>query len=56
MVIQIRWLGHAAFQIVAAGKTVYLDPRYVKSFKSRVGSYFENPDKADIILVTHHIL
>lgn len=54
MVIQIRWLAHASFQIVTAGKTIYLDPRYMKSFKSEIGSYFESPEKADIILITHH--
>lgn len=54
MVIQIRWLGHASFQILAAGKTIYVDPRYMKSFKSEIGQFFENPDEADIILITHH--
>jgi L-ascorbate metabolism protein UlaG (beta-lactamase superfamily) len=54
VVIQIRWLGHASFQILGAGKTIYVDPRYMKSFKSEIGSYFENPDEADIILITHH--
>lgn len=54
VVIQIRWLAHASFQILALAKTIYLDPRYMKSFKSQIGSYFENPDKADIILITHH--
>ena len=54
MVIQIRWLAHAAFQIIAAGKTIYLDPRYMKSVKNKIGPFFENPDKADIILITHH--
>lgn len=54
MVIQIRWLAHASFQISAAGKAIYVDPRYLKSFKSEIGQYFETPDKADIILITHH--
>ena len=54
MVNKIRWLGHASFQISAAGKAIYVDPRYMKSFKSEIGQYFETPDKADIILITHH--
>jgi L-ascorbate metabolism protein UlaG (beta-lactamase superfamily) len=54
VVTQIRWLGHASFQILAVGKTIYVDPRYMKSFKSEIGQYFENPDEADIILITHH--
>lgn len=54
MVIQIRWLGHASFQILAAGKTIYVDPRYMRSFKSEISSYFENPGEVDIILITHH--
>lgn len=54
MSIQITWLGHAAFQIKAKGKTIYLDPRYMKYLASKMGSFFENPDKADVILITHH--
>ncbi len=54
MSIQIRWLAHAAFQIKAKGKTIYLDPRYMKSLENKIGSFFENPDKADVILITHH--
>ena len=37
MSIQIRWLAHAAFQIKANGKTIYLDPRYMKSLESKIG-------------------
>lgn len=54
MSIQIRWLAHAAFQIKAKGKTIYIDPRYMKSLENKIGSFFENPDKADVILFTHH--
>jgi len=54
MNIQIRWLAHAAFQIKAKGKTIYLDPRYMKSLENKTGPFFENPDKADVILFTHH--
>lgn len=42
MSISIKWLGHAGFQIVAEGKTIYVDPYE--------GEY---SDKADLILVTH---
>jgi len=54
VVIQIRWLGHASFQISAAEKVIYIDPRYMSSFTSEIGPYFEHLDKADIILITHH--
>lgn len=54
MVVLIRWLGHASFEVFAAGKVIYFDPRYMKSFKSEIGLFFENPDEADIILITHH--
>ena len=54
MNIQIRWLAHSAFQIKAKGQTIYFDPRYMKSLVSKVGSFFENPDEADAILITHH--
>ncbi len=43
MVVSIRWLGHASFQIESQGKIIYID--LVESSK---------PDKkADLILVTH---
>ena len=54
MSIQIGWLAHAVFQIKAKGKTIYLDPGYMKYLASKIGSSFENPDKADVILITHH--
>ena len=54
MSISIRWLAHAAFQIKTENKTIYIDPRYMKKFAKDVGFFFEKPDKADIILFTHH--
>jgi len=54
VVVQIRWLAHASFQISADGVVIYVDPRYMKSFKSEISSFFEDPEKADIILLTHH--
>jgi len=42
MVISIKWLAHASFQIKTEGKTIYVDPYE--------GEYSE---KADLILVTH---
>ncbi len=41
--VEIHWLGHASFMLKCCGKTVYLDPYVIP----------ENPEKADIILVTH---
>jgi len=40
--VVVKWLGHASFQIVVEGRTIYIDPYE--------GEYV---DKADIILVTH---
>ena len=54
MSIQIRWLAHAAFQLKTKDKTIYIDPRYMESLESKIGSFFENPEKADVILITHH--
>ena len=54
MPIFIKWLAHAAFQIRTKEKTIYLDPRYMRKFAHKIGSFFENPEKADIILMTHH--
>jgi L-ascorbate metabolism protein UlaG (beta-lactamase superfamily) len=42
------------YSIFTVGKVIYFDPRYIKSFKSEIGSLFDNPDEADIILITHH--
>jgi L-ascorbate metabolism protein UlaG (beta-lactamase superfamily) len=43
MVVVIKWLAHAGFQIKAKGKTIYID----------LEKYGEFSDKADLILVTH---
>jgi len=42
VVLSIKWLGHASFQITVDGKNIYIDPYE--------GVY---TDKADIVLVTH---
>jgi L-ascorbate metabolism protein UlaG (beta-lactamase superfamily) len=42
MILSLKWLGHASFQIKAEGKTIYVDPYE--------GEYSE---KADLVLVTH---
>lgn len=41
--MEIKWHGHASFEIFSEGKTVYIDPYKLP----------ENPKKADLILVTH---
>ncbi|MBY8981893.1 MAG: MBL fold metallo-hydrolase [Candidatus Lokiarchaeota archaeon] len=52
--ISIQWLAHAAFKIKTNEKVIYIDPRYMKKFDNYIGSYFKNPEQADIILFTHH--
>jgi len=47
MVICVRWLGHASFQIRAVNKVLYVDLK-------RYGKVVETSEKADIILVTHN--
>jgi L-ascorbate metabolism protein UlaG (beta-lactamase superfamily) len=54
MAITIKWLAHAAFLIKNENKTIYLDPRYMKKFANKIGSFFDKPEEADIILFTHH--
>jgi len=54
LTIYIQWLAHAAFKIKTDEKIIYIDPRYMKKFDNYIGSYFKNPEKADIILFTHH--
>ncbi len=54
MPIHVRWLGHAAFQIKTNEIVLYIDPRYMKKLEHLVGHLFEQPEKANIILFTHH--
>ncbi len=41
--MKINWYGHAGFMIETTGKVIYIDPYIIP----------KNPDKADIILITH---
>ncbi len=54
MTIIIQWLAHSAFKIKFDNIVLYVDPRYMKKFKSEVECFFTKPDKADIILFSHH--
>ncbi len=47
MVICVKWLGHASFQIRAVNKVLYVDLK-------KYGKVVETSEKADIILVTHN--
>lgn len=41
--MEIKWHGHASFEIFSDGKTIYIDPYKLP----------EKPKKADLVLVTH---
>lgn len=41
--MKIKWFGHASFRIETSGKVIYIDPFVIP----------ENPEPADIVLVTH---
>jgi L-ascorbate metabolism protein UlaG (beta-lactamase superfamily) len=47
MVICVKWLGHASFQIRTGGKVIYIDLK-------KYGNVVETSEKAEIILVTHN--
>jgi L-ascorbate metabolism protein UlaG (beta-lactamase superfamily) len=47
MVIYVKWLGHASFQIRVVNKVIYIDLK-------KYGNVVETSEKADIILVTHN--
>ena len=47
MLVVVRWLGHASFQIRAADKVIYIDLK-------KYGKVVETSEKADIVLVTHN--
>ena len=46
MVVCLKWLGHASFQIRDDGKIIYVDLK-------KYGKVVETSEKADLILVTH---
>ena len=54
MGVYIEWIAHAGFQIRTEEKTIYIDPVQFKKHAHRIGSFFDNPQEADLILVTHH--
>jgi L-ascorbate metabolism protein UlaG (beta-lactamase superfamily) len=47
MVIRVKWLGHASFQIGTSDKIIYIDLK-------KYGKVVETSEKADIFLVTHN--
>jgi len=47
MVVYVKWLGHASFQIRTTDKIIYIDLK-------KYGKIVETSEKADIILVTHN--
>jgi len=47
MAINIKWLGHASFQIRISCRIIYIDLK-------KYGKVVETSEKADIILVTHN--
>ena len=49
--VKITWLGHAAFKIEGAGKTIYVDPFITNNPMAAIK--VEDIDKADYIFVTH---
>lgn len=52
--MDITWLGHAAFQLKGLSQTVYIDPVRMEYCGTRTKPFFESPEPADIILLTHH--
>jgi L-ascorbate metabolism protein UlaG (beta-lactamase superfamily) len=45
--IEFHWLGHDGFQIVAGGKTIYIDPYQLSKAQ-------QNKNDADIVLISHN--
>ncbi len=52
--MDITWLGHAAFRLKGQGQTIYIDPVDMEYSGARAKHLFDNPEPADIILLTHH--
>ncbi|MBN1152300.1 MAG: MBL fold metallo-hydrolase [Dehalococcoidia bacterium] len=52
--MDITWLGHAAFRLMGTSQTVYIDPVEMEYCGARTKRLFDNPEPADIILLTHH--
>ena len=52
--MDITWLGHAAFRLKGQTQTVYIDPVEMEYCGAKAKHLFDSPEKADIILLTHH--
>ncbi|TFH36544.1 MAG: MBL fold metallo-hydrolase [Dehalococcoidia bacterium] len=52
--MEIMWLGHAAFRLRGRGQTIYIDPVEMEYCEAKAKHLFDSPEKADIILLTHH--
>ncbi len=51
--MEIMWLGHAAFRLKGGGNTIYVDPVDMEYSSTRAGTSSNEPESADIILLTH---
>jgi L-ascorbate metabolism protein UlaG (beta-lactamase superfamily) len=67
MSLSIKWFPHSWFQIKGGGKTIYIDPAYLRTYftdypkriefsrwPDPIDGLPEDLEKADIVLVTHH--
>ena len=50
MSTSIKWLGHAAFQVVTSGKTILIDPFFTGNPVAQVAA---SDVAADVIMITH---
>ncbi len=51
--MNIEKIGHASVMIKTDGKSIYIDPFYTDTMPEEVKEYYEEGDKADILLITH---
>ncbi len=53
MVVEIRRLAHSSVLIRSEEKNIYIDPYRPDSLSGDIDEFYEDPDKADVLLISH---
>ncbi|MGM0510953.1 MAG: MBL fold metallo-hydrolase [Thermoplasmatota archaeon] len=50
---EIERIAHSSVKIKTEDKNIYIDPFYTDNMPDSINEYYENTEKADILLITH---
>ena len=50
---EIKRIAHAFIMIKTDDKTIYIDPYFTDSMPEKIKEFYQNPEKADLLLITH---